>query len=466
VLNKQAFNEYISKKLKSEKTINENLMYLDTFQKFLDEKGVSDLSDFTADYIAEFHKRHGRSGRWVWVDKFHKFMQHYAESIEKGYHDADNPEETRVADEIRRHYYKAPDELFEKYTLVARSFITRAKNLILPLPNEIKIDNKYLTELTNEQFVEAFRDLRLLIIDMYDNIYAAPFDWGYPDFEVSDEYRNRVNDVLVAMVKCGKYNRGVISVDAKKFFASTAVKRHKKVELMINGFKRFGFVIDGYDKKAEEFQVSHNENPQLIMVLNTYILSLDDKNNRWAHLQNAKNGYSYRFVEDTVAQEYETAFHAIMDYEPKELLKIQKWLHAEAAKCGYKIDPKEVQEKGMILYKKGSKRFLLAGYGYEKTREKIVSKVIFRNVFKTHKAQAERLMQIFPETFVPANLCGSKPCAPGGKVCTMGVEYELDGVKYKKCVYHSFWFKGVTLDNIGFLLKLFKLEYGIKEIEI
>ena len=265
----------------------------------------------------------------------------------------------------------------EKYKRAAQRFVVRAKRLILPLPKKLKIAQEYLGDLTNDEFVGAFSELRQHVSTMYDDILNAPFDWGYPDFDTSDSYRNRVNDVLFAFINNGVYNNGVLTVDAKEFFKSTAVKRHRKTELMIKGFNQFGFVIDGYNKKSTEFRVKHLDNQNIIYVLYTLISSYKDKRNKWTHLDTARNGYSYRFVEDLAEQEYEMAFHTLMDYATPELVDIQKWLYAEARKCGYKIDTKETMEKGMLLYKKGAKRFLLVGFGYEKIKIVLFRKLYF-----------------------------------------------------------------------------------------
>ena len=451
-LNKQSFASYLNKKLKSEKSINENLKFLDMGQNFFNEIGVVKSEDFTADSIAAYHKKFGVSGGWGKLEKFHKCMQHYAESIEQGFHDS-NPENERVATEIRKYYYKDPAAELEEHKYAAQQYVNYAKSLILPLPEGVRINSAYLGTLDNDEFVDAFCDLRYTIIAMYDDIHKAPFEWGYPAKAVSDEYRNRVNDILFALVQNGAYHNGVLIVDAKSFFGCTLVKRHQKVELMIHGFKQFGFTFDGYAQKADEFHVSHIDNPNIITVLNAYVCA-----NKPGASHEPLHGFSYRYVQDPNEQDYEMCFLARMDYEPQELVKIQQWLHAEAAACGYKIDPEKLTDKNMILYKKGSKQFLLVGYGYEKTKSQIVSKVILRKVFETHPKRVEQVAKLFPEVFIPKTYaCGTPKCG----TCNMAIKYELFEKKYSACAYESFWFRGVTFENIGALLELFKLENGM-----
>jgi len=451
-LNKESFANYLNKKLKSEKSINENLNFLDIGQNYFNEIGVVKSEDFTADCIAAYHIKFGGSGKWVKLEKFYKCMQHYAESIEQGFHDS-SPENERIAAEIRKYYYKDPTAELDAHKQAAQRYVNYAKSLMLPLPEGVKINPAYLGKIDNDEFIDAFRALRHTLIAMYDDIYKAPFEWGYPAKTISDEYRNRVNDVLFALVQSGAYHNGVLTVDKKSFFGCTPVKRHQKVELMIHGFKQFGFTFDGYELKTDEFRVSHIDSPNIITVLNAYVHA-----NKPGVSHEPLHGFSYRYVQDPSKQEYEMGFLARMDYEPQELVKIQQWLHAEAAACGYKIDPKKITDKNMILYKKGSKQFLLVGYGYEKTKSEIISKVIFRKVFETHPKHVEQVSKLFPDVFVSkTNACRTPKCG----TCNMAIRYEFLGKKHSACVYESFWFRGVTLDNIGTLLELFKLEHGI-----
>ena len=252
------------------------------------------------------------------------------------------------------------------------------------------------------------------------------------------------------------------------FFAHSDVKRHKKVELMINRFRKMGFDIDDFDKKSEIFYVSYPENPHIIAVLHAYVTANNKLSAKSWGLSTQRNALSYRFIEDTTTQEYETVFHALMAHEPTELFAIQCWLHAEAAKCGFAIDPKSVTEKGMVLYKKGSKNFMLVGYKQgEEDNSAVWSKVIFRDVFETRKDKMEKLAQTFPGTFGQDRNAVCRFCdvrKKQAKPCYMRISYELFGETWHNCAYGSFWFKGVTLENIGGLLELYKIENKIKTL--
>jgi len=450
MLDKQEFSDYLVSKRRNEKAVSDSLKAFEEFQRFLDESGLERLSDFTQDHIFNYIQPNKKTNRRGNIENANKFMLDLAAAIAKGFYGADEAGVKHMASEINAYYLK-------QYEGTAVRYVNKRASHFLPLPEEFAVNSALLYGLTNSQFVAAFKALHGLIKDIYDNIASAPFDWGYPDFLTTDGYYNRVNDILFAFVYCGTLNSGVITVDANKFFTDNAVKRHKKVELMVAGFQRIGFKISGFSKKAEEFSVSSN-NPHIITAISAYATAVKQG---FGMFDKERNAYTYRAVECPTAQEYEMSFHVMMDYAPAELVKIQRWLHAEAYKCGYKIDPKEPAEKEMVLYKKGSKKFLLVGWN----DSGVSSKTIFRNVFDTHKEQAEQLARTFPDTFKQdrKGICGHCDIRKKqAKPCAMKISYKLFGEELHNCAYASFWFGGVTLDNIGGLLDLFKIENKIK----
>ena len=355
--------------------------------------------------------------------------------------------------------------MMNEFVQFAKEHLSDRKKEILPVPEVFKIDPKFLGELSNSQFCDAFHSLQKLVIDIYDDAYNSPYDWGFPDFKTTDGYYNRIMDFLFAFVNNGSYNSGTLNVNRKMLYADKNFKRHKKPELMVSGFTKMGFVFNGFSKKTENFNITYPDNSHILIVLCTYLKIHAGSSQSWNwNALGYKCALSYRYIEDPATQEYETIFHVLMDYAPKMLQEIQRWLHTEAGKYGYKLNPKEPQEKCMMLYQKGSKRFLLVGNGWIKLSEmaaqtEIKSKVIFRRVFETHKEQVERLSLIFPDTFKS----NCRFCDSGKeKKCSMRVSYELFGKKHNNCAYNSFWFTGVTLGNIGELLELFKIENKIK----
>ncbi|MCL2022774.1 MAG: hypothetical protein FWG82_00185 [Oscillospiraceae bacterium] len=432
--NKQKFLQYLTEKKKKQNYIDECAVYMDHLSAAFDAKTISPAA------IPDFNERASSCSR-VAIKTAYQFLDDYAKFIEK--------EQPLIAEAIR----KGCRQIFEQ---TAKDEVKKRRNDILPISDDVKITPKHLSELSNEQFVKAFGDLQRLIIACYDDIEKDPFAWGYPDYYTTGGYYNRINNILFALVFCGEYSKGVLKVDAAKFFARADVKRHKNIEMMISGFEKMGFVIEPFDKKSKAFTLSCPNNPNMIIVLNAYAGEIDENTPDWKYII-PRNGFSYRFIECPSVQTHETVFLSEFDYMSSALQEIQLWLHAEAAKYGFTIDPNEAMEKGMMLYKKGSKRFLLVGQPqfYLMHTKEIFIKTIFRNVLK-HDDMPE-LYRRFPETF----LSNCRGCQ-GANPCSMRIEFTVDSKPRLCCAYNSFLFKNPTLDDVKLILELFKLENKIK----
>jgi len=433
----EEYISFLSKKHKNQKTINERTEFIKQMEQFFTENSL----EGTSENIGKFFQTKAWSA--VLHGKLFACLEEYVLFIKT---ECSDPEVITFSEVIS-------DFMQSVYLQSALRYAENRRKNILLIPDGVKINPLYLDELDNEQFITTFRALQQLIINTYTDILSGPFDWGYPDFYITEGYYNRVNDILFAFVNYGDCKNGVLTVDAKKFFTDTSVKRHKNIDKMVVGFRRMNFLIEGFDRRAAMFTVSYPENPHIIAVLRTYFMTMRNLNLQFWMLDRERSGFSYRFVEDPATQEFGTIFHAVLDYEPVELLEIQRWLYAEAAKYGFAIDPKEWGEKGMILYKKGSKRFLLVG-----SRDGVVvSKVILREVFNSHKEKMEQFASRFPEAFASnCRFCGKD------KPCIMRISYELFGEKRNNCAYESFWISGLKLEDVKELLELYKVENKIK----
>jgi hypothetical protein len=343
----------------------------------------------------------------------------------------------------------------------AKKAVSTLKKNILLVPNNVVIGKQHLKILTNEEFVAAFKKLQKLIIKIYEDIEKSPFSWGYPDFETTDGYYNRVVDFLFGFVFCGSYKEETLTINTKAFFAHTCIKRHKKPELMISSFEKMGFAISGFDRKSISFNVKYPADTNIITVLDIYVHGLGEGALHWSAREMCKWNFSYRFVEDTSSQKYENVFHSKMDLSSKELMKIQNWLHEEAEKYGYKVNISHPYEKNCIQYQKGSKSFLLVGEKEVDGVPAIFSKVIFRDAFNENKEKMTVLYDKFPDTFKSnCTLCnGSKPA--DGK-CSMRICYDIEGKPHRNCAYQSFFFLNPTLNDLKNILQLFIVENKIK----
>jgi hypothetical protein len=79
----------------------------------------------------------------------------------------------------------------------------RRENIKL-IPDDCKINPKYLDVMTNDEFVITFREMQQLIIGIYADVEKAPFDWGYPaennTVELWGAAYNRISDLRISLM--------------------------------------------------------------------------------------------------------------------------------------------------------------------------------------------------------------------------------------------------------------------------
>ena len=440
MLDRQKYSEYLLKKTKNAKVIDDNLRLFGVLEETISKSGVKAPADVNEKIVADFIDCLG----WSMVErqKGFDFIDGFASFIRSGQTEL-NP----IADAISAFSMR----WFEDSGKTAAS--SRRKTIV-PIPADAVIDSRCLAGLTNAQFVDAFSELQKLVCAMYDDIGKDPFGWGYPDFYTTEGYYNILIDFLFGFVTAGNCADGVITVKGKDFRSLTSVKRHKKHETVIAGLNKMGFDISGFDKKATVFTVAYPTNPHVVTVLNSYVSNLDETSASWS-MGTPRYSLSHRFIEDAATQKYETVFHAAMDLSSERLRQMQYWLHGEAEKYGFKIDNARPLDKNCICYQKGSKQFLLVGEREYDGADGIYSKVIFRDVFEKERDKMAELSRRFPDTLKSnCRMCSSE--------CVMRITYDIEGEIRRNCAYNSFFFDGLTLDDVKDLAALHIAENKIK----
>jgi hypothetical protein len=446
MLDIKGYAEYLTSKKASEKLTKERLGLLERFEGIIAAAGITDAAGITEEQIVELRKPWNVSGRRNFLHNIAAFFNDYVKFIK-----AERPDLGCVAVVTDGFYMKG-------YIKEARHVVGGFKRGFIPIPDNYAVNPELLGELSNGQFVEAFASLRRFVLSCYDEILNDPLGWGYPDFDATEGSYNRVMDILFSFGMFGKYRDGLLTVDAKPFFLQNNVKRHKKIELLIGGFERMGLKLEGFGKKAEAFNVTYDANPHALCVLSVYANQMERGTDKW-QWQPHRNSLCHRYVEDPATLRYEAVFHADMDYRSDKLREIQYWLHDEAERYGFRIDGANPKDKGCILYKKGSKNFLLVGEKKTKDGGIIIwSKTSFIGVFEREPKVIRKLCDRFPHVF---RLEDEGKCCHENK-CQFRMNFSFDGVQYRRCGLGNFIFEDLDLDGVKAILEVFLIENKIK----
>ena len=468
MLNKQGYHDYLISKKRREKLIEERLGLLDRFNTIIAENKITKLTDITDAEIIELKRPWNVSGRSNFLHNIAKFLNDYVAYVKK-----ENPEQKPLANLIDNYYKKG-------FSASGKLAAENRRLAILSSPMNYQVNPDYLIEMDNHEFITAFKELQTFVINCYHDIERNPFEWGYPDFETTDGYYNRVIDILFAIGTCGTFEENAIIVDGSKFFSNALIKRHKKIELMIAGFENMGLHVEGFGKKAQSFRVSYLDNPNVVAVLCIYAANIAMNTAEWSWGKHI-NSLSYRYIEDPSSQKYPAIFNAEMDYSSKKLLEIQEWLYAEAERHGFVLQTDGLP-KGCLNYKKGSKDFLKVRQGhhepgtghFEQHDVKIGTKVSFIHAFEREPDKMRELCSRFPDVFRlddPGKCCtDNNPHQFGdhsendGKRCAFRMKFTLDGVTYLRCGLANFFFEDISFDDVKAILEMFLIENKIKPV--
>lgn len=397
-------------------------VYTQTFIQFLNEKYTTFAEKWqTSQNIETFISEAGRKGLQA-VKVVYQILDEYVKLT---------GETSPFAVSYRNHIRKTFEE-------PARDAVNAYKRAIVFIPEGTEIDPYFLGGLSNGEFVTAFKTLQQLVYDIYEEIErTSPFEWGWSgwsDMAAYGVWHNRVMGILGVFAETGEVQNDVLTVNKKEFFKHDTVKKQNqinaktKISMIIAGLMDMGLLIEGFDdKKTDAFTISYPDTPHVITVLKSYFKEKRreccqcHKTDQYPCMDlcdvtvigHHKHIFSYRFVEKhpPTVDDTEILFLAVTDSAPDELRKIQFYLHDEALKHGYKIQPWTPAHGGSLRYCNytdnwGSKSWLTVGSGtslmdffYTLGKNKWVLKTEFTRIFKKHPETADKLIKTYPEAY-------------------------------------------------------------------
>ena len=433
--NKQEFLQHLAKKKKKADYIKKCNELLDNLNVAL--KGETP----TVEAVGEFAK-----GMWSgYVDKVktnYQILNDYADFCEESTPDFTNA------------FYEHISEAFEGS---ARKAVGKYENAIFPIPQDTIIAPFFLEGLTNREFIDGFRALQEFISTVYKDIKCgSPFAWGWPSWKaltVNGINHNRIIKVLEALAGSGNLDNDLLTVDKKHFAEYDVCKPMVKLKLTLDKFADYGLRIEEFDnKKSPVFTISYPDTPNMITVMCSYFKKRqgfcrhcgddcngEDTNCPQYYYNKHIDIFSHRFVENPTMQTRDTYFLAYTDGANEQLREIYYWLYDEAAKYGFL--PMGYEQNGGLLYKKGSKQWLLMG-GNSSYHE--VSFLFDSEYTATVKTRFKKIFDKHPE-----------------KANEITRKYPHAQSRYDK---EWFYFHDPSLNDIKTILELFKLENNIKPL--
>jgi hypothetical protein len=349
--------------------------------------------------------------------------------------------------------------------------ISRRKNRIVLIPDDTVIEPTLLGSLTNGEFVSTFRAYQKLLIEMYSEIEQDPEKYGFsltPSQTFSYTFYYRLCDFLFFTCYCGIFQDGKVKVSTADF--KHMMRKHKKLNILVDLLTSYGFVFEDYTTKSESFMVSYLNNRDLMYVIYRDV-EVRKKSKEWDGYFHDVIWYaSYRWVEATDLQKHEKRFLSHMDISSEKFRELQYWLYDKAKEYGYHIPKDRVGgPHNSVLYQKGKKDFLYVCEREDNGENRLFVKLIIRNTFTSHPekilALSERFANVFEDMWAACNLCVNRGGNwPADHVCSCQIHYEFNGERHKNCAHKSFYFHNPELKDIRLLSELFVLENNIKPV--
>jgi hypothetical protein len=401
---KQAYTEYLSLSRKNNGTIAEYLNILDHFHGYIAERKGANHAESELAIAESFLESYNTEHMYTVFKSVMQCLREYSDYLIKG------DKDSSIVAAIR-------DALANRYKKKAADFAVSRKRLILPIPYGAVVEQKYLSNLDNDEFVKTFRELQDIIIAIYDDIEASPFEWGYPDAEVSYGYYHRAIDFLFAFVRNGEFDGTQVTVDAKSFADDSDIKKHKKRDSVVRGLQNCGFAIDNFGAKNTTFTVAYPDNDNVLRVLCAYVRALCDTDFTWITgekypcywtLSRHKYSFSYRFIEQCDIQRHALPFLVELDYSTDKGKEALQFVHDEAARHGFTIDEKKPLSQmfhNSVIFKNGTNHPLYIGenqiqfwHGGTFYRG-ITMGVYLKKTFTSDKAATDALVSRHPAAF-------------------------------------------------------------------
>ena len=253
------------------------------------------------------------------------------------------------------------------------------------------------------------------------------------------------------------------------------MRKHTKLNLLIDLLTSFGFEFKNYTPKSQEFTVSYLDDPNLLFVIYQDAEARKSEGIWDGEMKDTILYASYRWVEAGSSQKYGKRFLFRMDIASERYREIQYWLYDKAKEYGYILQEQKICKLySSVMYEKGSQTFLYVREYEENDETKVYAKIVLRNTFISQPEKMLDLYKRFPDVFddlsASCDLCAEwsrernlpSKNLPENYVCGCHINYEFNGTVHKNCSHKSFYFHNPEIKDMPLLLDLFIIENKIK----
>lgn len=343
-------------------------------------------------------------------------------------------------------------------------------------PVSMKVHDKFLYGLDQEQFKEGFLTLLSLIRSLYSDVMHDPGSFGMllkenvdineknTDYTNSNASFLRIPNLLLILgAKAELQSDMTLTIDAGILSSEAKIVKITGLPLLLSKLRDYGFDINGLNKTiktGEILSVSYIDNRALTVVLRAMANALLEMNN--GDIKKQKN-YFYMMHNGILENEkvkepkltVASIYHALDPIRRESAAALHE-MAANVTKQGVRMGGLMRNDWSCVYTGNRNKKVLMS---IQVNQEKLSAKLNLHHISQFMSLVAEQPKKIQDSIRTNGWDCGY--CNPS---CAGGFLFEMDGKTYNKCRCGSFVFEDLTREDIVSCQELIKQEISYENL--
>lgn len=341
---------------------------------------------------------------------------------------------------------------------------------VIDVPESIKVHERFLHNLDNEDFKEGFLALLSLTKALYSDIANEPEAFGMPlkenieynaknaDYTNSNAGFIRVPNLLLAIGVVGSLNAdGSLIINGKELLVTAKELKVTSLPFLLNRFKDYGLETDFNGKTVKEgdlFTVTYPDSRGLTTVLKAMATAQVELNKGKLRMP---CHYFYMMhngiLENDKVKEPKLTIDTVLHTLNPDIKKGAALLHdfiIQTSKQAVRMVFFARNDWSCVYTGIKSKKVIMS---FSTEQDKLSVKLNLHNIGKYIGIVAN-----YPENIRESIRYGGWSCGRCNEKCGGGIAFSMDGEQYNKCRCGSFVFNDISADSIPYFKELLEQE--------
>ncbi len=346
--------------------------------------------------------------------------------------------------------------------IIAENYL---KNVI-DNPDSMKVNDKFLHGLDQNQFKEGFLTLLSTVRSLYGDVARDPSSFGMllkdnidinaknTDYTNSNASFLRIPNLLLILGARAELQPDMsLTIDGGVLSSAAKELKITGLPFLLSKLREYGFDINGVEntiKKGDIISISYNNNQALTTVLKAMADALLEMNN--GDIKKQKN-YFYMMHNGILEGEkvkepkltVKSIYHALDPLRSESAAELHESV-ADVTKQAVRMGGFMRNDWSCVYTNIKNKKVLMS---LQVNQEKLSAKMNLQHINQYMPLVTEQPNKI--QESIRSNGWDCGHCNPG---CSGGFSFEMDGKAYNKCRCGSFVFEDITIEDVQSCKKL------------